>query len=73
MPEKWTQLMEEVLRDPWGKHYQYKSPAERSKKGYDLYLPRARRRGERGRYRQLEAGRRRRRTARLDVIDRLIP
>jgi general secretion pathway protein G len=29
--------MEEVLKDPWGKQYQYKQPAERSKKGYDLY------------------------------------
>ena len=37
VPEKWTQLMEEVLKDPWGKQYQYKQPAERSKKGYDLY------------------------------------
>ena len=37
LPEKWTQLMEEVLKDPWGKQYQYKQPAERSKRGYDLY------------------------------------
>ena len=37
VPEKWTQLMEEVLKDPCGKQYQYKQPAERSKKGYDLY------------------------------------
>ena len=37
VPEKWTQLMEEVLKDPWGKQYQYKQPAERSKKAYDLY------------------------------------
>lgn len=37
VPEKWTQLMEEVLKDPWGKQYQYKYPAERSKKKYDLY------------------------------------
>ena len=37
VPEKWTQLMEEVLKDPWGKEYQYKAPAERSKKGFDLY------------------------------------
>ena len=37
VPEKWTQLMEEVLKDPWGKQYQYKQPAERSKRGYDLY------------------------------------
>jgi general secretion pathway protein G len=37
VPEKWTQLMQEVLKDPWGKQYQYKQPAERSKKGYDLY------------------------------------
>ncbi len=37
IPEKWTQLMEEVLKDPWGKQYQYKYPAERSKKAYDLY------------------------------------
>lgn len=36
-PEKWTQLMEEVLKDPWGKQYQYKFPAERSKKKYDIY------------------------------------
>jgi general secretion pathway protein G len=37
LPEKWTQLLEEVLKDPWGKEYQYKMPAERSKKGFDLY------------------------------------
>lgn len=37
LPEKWTQLMEEVLKDPWGKEYQYKVPAERSQKGFDLY------------------------------------
>ncbi len=37
LPERWTQLLEEVPRDPWGQDYQYKNPAQRSKKKYDLY------------------------------------
>ena len=37
VPEKWTHLVQEVLIDPWGNQYQYKQPAERSKRGYDLY------------------------------------
>ena len=37
VPAKWTQLLEEVPRDPWGTPYGYKSPGERSGKKYDLY------------------------------------
>lgn len=37
VPERWTQLMEEVLKDPWGKQYQHKHPAERSSRAYDIY------------------------------------
>ncbi len=37
VPEKWTQLMEVVPKDPWKKPYQYKSPAERSKRKFDLF------------------------------------
>ena len=37
VPDKWKQLLEEPLKDPWGQFYQYKFPSERSKKSYDLY------------------------------------
>lgn len=37
VPEKWKALMEELPQDPWGVPYQYKYPAERSKKAYDVF------------------------------------
>jgi len=37
VPEKWTQLLEEVPKDPWGMPYGFKSPGERSGKKYDLF------------------------------------
>ncbi len=37
LPERWTQLLEEVPKDPWGQLYQYRYPAQKSKKAYDLW------------------------------------
>jgi len=37
LPERWSQLMEEVPLDPWGREYQYRNPAERSGKEYDIF------------------------------------
>ena len=37
LPEKWTALMEEVPKDPWGMEYKYRYPAQKSKKPYDVY------------------------------------
>lgn len=37
LPEKWTALMEEVPKDPWGQEYKYRYPAQKSKKPYDVY------------------------------------
>lgn len=37
VPEKWTQLLEEVPKDPWGQEYKYRNPAQKSKKAYDVY------------------------------------
>lgn len=37
LPEKWTPLMEEVPKDPWGQEYKYRYPAQKSKKAYDVY------------------------------------
>lgn len=37
LPERWTQLLEEVPKDPWGQDYKYRYPATKSKKSYDLY------------------------------------
>ena len=36
-PEKWTALLEEVPKDPWGAPYRYRYPAQKSKKPYDVY------------------------------------
>lgn len=36
-PEKWTALMEEVPKDPWGQEYKYRYPAQKSKKSYDVW------------------------------------
>lgn len=37
VPERWTQLMEEVPKDPWNKEFRYEFPAKRSKAEYDVY------------------------------------
>ena len=37
IPEKWTQLLEEIPIDPWGNPFQYIPPPERSNKCYDLF------------------------------------
>jgi general secretion pathway protein G len=37
IPEKFTQLLEEVPKDPWGMEYKYRYPAQKAKKPYDLY------------------------------------
>jgi len=37
LPEKWTALMEEVPKDPWGQEYKYRYPAQKSKKPFDVW------------------------------------
>lgn len=37
MPERWTQLLEETPKDPWGMEYKYRYPATKSKKSFDIY------------------------------------
>ncbi|MGK0187593.1 MAG: general secretion pathway protein G [Verrucomicrobiales bacterium] len=37
VPERWTQLLEEVPKDSWNRLYQYKYPAVRSSQKYDIY------------------------------------
>lgn len=37
LPERWTQLLEEMPRDPWGQEYRFRMPPQKSKKKYDLY------------------------------------
>jgi len=36
-PERWRAYLEEPMLDPWGNEYQYRFPAQRSKKKYDIY------------------------------------
>lgn len=36
-PQKWRQYLEAIPKDPWGNDYQYKVPAARSGKAYDLF------------------------------------
>ncbi len=36
-PERWSPLLEEVPKDPWGQEYKYRYPAQKSKKSYDLW------------------------------------
>ena len=36
-PLRWTQLLESVPKDPWGKDFIYLSPGRRNSNGYDLY------------------------------------
>jgi general secretion pathway protein G len=37
VPERWTQLLEEMPKDPWNHPFQYVYPAKRSKAPYDVY------------------------------------
>ncbi len=37
LPERWTQLLEDMPKDPWGQEYKYRVPPQKSKKGYDLW------------------------------------
>jgi general secretion pathway protein G len=36
-PSRWTQLMTDVQKDPWGSPYVYYSPGRKNPNGYDLY------------------------------------
>lgn len=36
-PNRWTQLLDSVPKDPWGNEYVYLSPGRRNPNGYDLY------------------------------------
>ena len=37
LPERWSQLLEAVPKDPWGNAYHYRIPTQKSKRGYDLF------------------------------------
>jgi general secretion pathway protein G len=37
IPERWTQLLEEMPKDPWKREFRYQYPARRSKADYDVY------------------------------------
>lgn len=37
IPERWTAVMEDVPKDPWGQEYKYRYPAQKSKKSFDLW------------------------------------
>ena len=37
IPERWSQLLDEVPKDPWNRPYQYLYPAARSGQKYDLF------------------------------------
>ncbi len=36
-PQTWRPYLEEMVLDPWGQQYQYRFPAQKSKKKYDLF------------------------------------
>ncbi|MEM6278406.1 MAG: type II secretion system major pseudopilin GspG [Verrucomicrobiota bacterium] len=36
-PERWRAYLEEPMIDPWGNEYQYRFPAQKSDKKYDLF------------------------------------
>lgn len=36
-PERWRAYLEKPMKDPWGNDYQYRLPAQKSSKKYDLY------------------------------------
>lgn len=37
VPERWSAFLEELPKDPWGQEYKYRLPAQKSKRGYDLW------------------------------------
>lgn len=37
VPERWSAVMEDVPKDPWGQEYKYRYPAQKSKKSFDLW------------------------------------
>jgi general secretion pathway protein G len=37
VPERWTQLLEEMPKDPWNNTFRYVFPAKRSKAPYDVF------------------------------------
>ena len=37
IPERWTQLLEEIPKDPWKREFRYQYPAKRSKADYDVF------------------------------------
>lgn len=36
-PERWRAYLEEPMLDPWGNEYQYRIPAQKSDKKYDIF------------------------------------
>ena len=36
-PERWRAYLDEAMKDPWGADYQYRFPAQKSNKKYDLF------------------------------------
>jgi len=36
-PTRWTQFLDSVPKDPWGKDYVYVSPGRKNPNGFDLY------------------------------------
>lgn len=36
-PERWRAYLEEPMLDPWGVEYQYRVPAQKSNKKYDIF------------------------------------
>ena len=36
-PERWRAYLDEMMLDPWGQEYQYRVPAQRSTKKYDIF------------------------------------
>ena len=36
-PARWTQFLDSVPKDPWGKEFVYLSPGKKNPAGYDLY------------------------------------
>lgn len=37
VPKRWRAYLEEPMLDPWGNEYQYRFPAQKSKKRYDIW------------------------------------
>jgi general secretion pathway protein G len=37
IPTQWTQFIDEVPKDPWGKEYVYRCPGIKNPSGYDLF------------------------------------